>query len=95
MSSLHILNSLNPDPWKHCQTLCQCGDALVLYADGVALALQKDTLNTLSKKGVQCYALQEDCTARGLALEEYPITLIDYDAWVKLSSEHQNCSNWS
>ncbi|GAA6152114.1 sulfurtransferase complex subunit TusB [Pseudoteredinibacter isoporae] len=95
MSSLHILNSANSDPWQHCQALCQCDDAIVFYADGVALALQEDKLKTLNENGVRCYALQVDCEARGVQLNRTLVELIDYDAWVTLSTQYKNSPNWS
>ncbi|MBB6521973.1 sulfurtransferase complex subunit TusB [Pseudoteredinibacter isoporae] len=95
MSSLHILNTANSEPWQSCQTLCQAGDAIVFYADGVALTLQEERLRDLIDKGVKCYALQDDCLARGLSPKPDLLELIDYDIWVSLSTQYKNSPNWS
>lgn len=95
MSSLHIVNTSNSTPWQHCQDSCAPNHSIVLYSDGVCHALDKTLMQSLSQQGIKLFALNSDCQARGLDLTGSPVTTIDYDTWVDLSAEHQNCLNWS
>lgn len=95
MSSLHIINTSQSNPWQHCQDSCASKDSILFYADGVCLALDKPLMQALSQQGIKLFALDSDCQARGLNLAGTAITTIDYESWVDLSVEHQNCVNWS
>ena len=101
MSVLHLVNK---SPYERnsldtCLRLAKKDSAILLIEDGV-YAVQKNS--SVSEKVSQAtsrhavYALQPDLEARGLKPENMidGISLVDYDGFVKLSTEYSKLQSW-
>ena len=101
MSVLHIVNKSPYDrnSLDTCLRLARPDAAILLIEDGV-YAVQK---NAAASEQVQqalsqhpIYALQPDIQARGLNPDNMidGISLVDYDGFVKLTTEHDKLQSW-
>ena len=101
MSVLHIVNK---SPYERnsldtCLRLARAGSALLLIEDGV-YALRQDS--AAAKKlqdaagDITLYALEPDLQARGLSAASAisGIELVDYDGFVKLTTEYEKLQSW-
>lgn len=101
MTTLHTINK---SPFEHntlssCLRVCIEGDGVLLIEDGVYGALDASPcaqeLNSLRERGIPVFALEPDAQARGLARKlASHIKLMDYDGFVRLSTEHQTLQSW-
>lgn len=100
MTTLFTINqSWYNSTWLYEQLcLAQSGDAILLIEDAV-LALQSPI--TLASFVAKCeaeeiavYALQDDCTLRGVSNQHSAVQQIDYVAWVELVAQHQKMVAW-
>jgi tRNA 2-thiouridine synthesizing protein B len=101
MPVLHIVNKspFDRNSLDSCLRLAQANSAILLIEDGI-YAAQKNT--AVADKMQQAlgnhpvYALQPDLQARGLKSESIidGIGLVDYDGFVKLTTEYDKLQSW-
>ena len=101
MSILHIVNKSPYDrnSLETCLRLVQPGSAILLIEDGVfALRSQSSAANTLAETigDRRLYALEPDMKARGLSADSMidGVELVDYDGFVRLTTEYDNLQSW-
>ena len=101
MSVLHIVNKSPYDrnSLETCLRLALPGSAILLIEDGVYAARKPSSaadklLQALGNHPL--YALQADLQARGLAAESLVdgVQLVDYDGFVKLTTEYDRTQSW-
>ncbi len=101
MTVLHIVNK---SPFDHgsldtCLRLSRVDSAILLIEDGV-YAVQNNTAVTDTLRQAlgqhQVYALRPDLEARGINPENMieGIALVDYDGFVKLTTEYDKLQSW-
>ena len=101
MSVLHIVNKSPYDrnSLDSCLRLAKADAAILLIEDGI-YAVQKNAAATdkmeQALKNHAVYALEPDLKARGVSPDSMidGITLIDYDGFVKLTTEHDKLQSW-
>ena len=101
MSVLHIVNKSPYDrnSLDTCLRLARPESAILLIEDGV-YAVQKNAAASEQVQQAldqhQVYALQPDIQARGLNPDNMidGISLVDYDGFVKLTTEHDKLQSW-
>ena len=101
MSVLHIVNKspFDRNSLETCLRLAKAESPILLIEDGI-YAVQKNTAATdkmqqaLAKH--QIYALRADLQARGISPDNMieGISLVDYDGFVKLATEHDKLQSW-
>ena len=69
------------------------GDAIVLLEDGV-YAASEGVESGMANAGVAVYAVAADVSARGIDVID-SVSIIDYDGFVRLCTEHDVVKNWS
>lgn len=95
-----ILHTVNKSPFsstvlKQCLDRTSNNDTIVLLEDGVYGALSTHAYSTVL--GTQhCYAIEHDIIARGIHSQILlpHIQLINYDAFVALTIEHELTQSW-
>ena len=101
MSVLHIVNKSPYDrnSLDSCLRLALPGSAILLIEDGVYAARMPSSAadklqQALGKHAL--YALQADLQARGVGAESLidGIHLVDYDCFVKLTTEYDKTQSW-
>lgn len=101
MSILHIVNKSPYDrnSLDTCLRLANKGSAILLIEDGIYAArkdggVSEKMTRALSRHAV--YALQPDLEARGIDSEHLidGISLVDYDGFVKLTTEYSKLQSW-
>ena len=101
MSVLHIVNKSPYDrnSLETCLRLALPGSAILLIEDGVYAARKPSSaadklLQALENHSL--YALQAGLQARGLAAESLVdgVQLVDYDGFVKLTTEYDKTQSW-
>ncbi len=97
--TLHVFSvspSKTPLLTECCRALRE-GDALLLLGEGVHAADEGSTaaqhLASLTA-GVSLYALDQDCSARGLKRISARVTMTDYPGFVVLACEHVRSVSW-
>ena len=101
MSVLHIVNKspFDRNSLDSCLRLAKADSAILLIEDGI-YAVQKNS--SAAEKMQQAltqhplYALQPDLQARGINPDSVidGISLIDYDGFVKLTTEYDKLQSW-
>ena len=100
MSILHIVNKspYERNSFDSCLRMAKKGAGLLLIEDGIYAAQNSGNANENLKTAVASlavYALQPDVTARGMDNKiDAAVTLIDYDGFVKLTTEYDNVQSW-
>jgi len=101
MSVLHIINKspFDRNSLESCLRLSLEGSAILLIEDGVYAVQQKSTVAARLQQALdkhRVYALQPDMQARGLAADSVidGIELVDYDGFVKLTTEFEKSQSW-
>ena len=99
-----ILHIVNKSPFERntldsCLRLALDGSAILLIEDGVYAASSKSTTAARVGEAMQklpVYALQPDLQARGIAPDTVidGIELVDYDGFVKLTTEYEKTQSW-
>ena len=101
MSVLHIVNKspYERNSLETCLRLAKADSAVLLIEDGI-YAVQKNgaaaaELQTAMQQH-QVYALRPDLQARGIGEDSMldGIQLVDYDGFVKLSTEYDKLQSW-
>jgi len=101
MSVLHIVNKspFEKNSLDSCLRLAKKGSAILLIEDGI-YAAQKNTAITHKIDSAvgehTVYALEPDLDARGIdknALVD-GISLVDYEGFVQLATEHSGVQSW-
>jgi sulfur relay protein TusB/DsrH len=93
---LHTLSSsANSSAFADCLRLLCAGDALVLIGDGVYCAIRNsDSREQLLATKVELYVLRDDAVAAGITASVGDTPLIDIDALVSLSEQHERQQAW-
>lgn len=96
-----MLHTVNKSPFSSssldlCLQFAQKDEPILLFEDGVVAAMAGTSIeskikNALSKHPV--YAISADVKARGLEKIIDGVKVIDYGAWVDLTTEHK-VNNW-
>lgn len=100
MSTLHTINKApsNVTLWNSLSAAVLNGDAILLIEDATYAALDTAALNTLTRliddKSTSIYALEADAGARGLEITPDCVKAVDYQGFVKLSTEHDKVVSW-
>jgi tRNA 2-thiouridine synthesizing protein B len=101
MSVLHIVNKSPYDrnSLDTCLRLALPGSAILLIEDGVYAARKPSSAADKLLQALEnhpLYALQADLQARGLAAESLVdgVQLVDYDGFVKLTTEYDKAQSW-
>ena len=100
MSILHIVNKspYERNSFDSCLRLAKKGAGLLLIEDGIYAAQNVGDANANLKTALaslNVYALQPDVTARGMNDKiDAAVTLIDYDGFVKLTTEYDKVQSW-
>jgi len=101
MSSLHIVNKspFERNTLASCLRLAAKGSAVLLFEDGVIGAMNntkhsENVSNAMSD--LKFYVLGPDIKARGLNDGNVidGISVIDYDGFVDLTTEHETVQSW-
>ena len=101
MSILHIINKspFDRNSLDTCLRLAKKGSAILLIEDGI-YAAQKNTAVTDKVNSAvvrhSVYALEPDLNARGIdktALID-GISMVDYEGFVTLATEHKGAQTW-
>ncbi len=99
MSVLHIINKspFDRSSLQTCLRLAKKGSGILLIEDGVYAAMNggecKDDVVSASKEYAM-YALQADIDARGIKNVIDGISMVDYDGFVKLTTEYDKVQSW-
>ena len=95
-----ILHTVNQSPFtnkalEQCIHCYQKNDGILLLENGVYAALQSQPL-ALQMSNKACYAIAVDIKARGLSTQPLieHITMIDYDDFVNLCTQHILVNSW-
>ncbi len=101
MSVLHIVNKSPYDrnSLDTCLRLARPGSAILLIEDGIYAARDNSAAADRMQQALEnhpVYALQPDLQARGVSEENMldGITLVDYDGFVKLTTEYDKLQSW-
>ena len=101
MSVLHIVNKspFERNSLDTCLRLAVAGSAILLIEDGVYAARKPSSAADKLQQALEnhpLYALQADLQARGLAVDSLidGIQLVDYDGFVKLTTEYDKTQSW-
>ncbi len=101
MSVLHIVNKSPYDrnSLETCLRLALPGSSILLIEDGVYAARKPSSAADKLQQALEnhsLYALQADLQARGLAAESLVdgVQLVDYDGFVKLTTEYDKTQSW-
>jgi len=101
MSVLHIVNKspFDRNSLDTCLRLARPGSALLLIEDGIYAVQANSTAAPRVQQALESYpvyALQPDLQARGVSEESMldGITLVDYDGFVKLTTEYDKLQSW-
>ena len=101
MSVLHIVNK---SPYERnsldtCLRLAKVNSAILLIEDGIYAVLKNSAGADKIQRALgnhPVYALQPDLQARGINPDNMidGISLVDYDGFVKLTTEYDNLQSW-
>jgi tRNA 2-thiouridine synthesizing protein B len=101
MSVLHIINKSPYDrnSLDTCLRLARPDSAILLIEDGIYAAQKNAGAAEKVKQALgshQVYALQPDLEARGIKPENMidGISLVDYDGFVKLTTDYDKSQSW-
>ncbi len=101
MSVLHIVNKSPYDrnSLDTCLRLARPGSAILLIEDGIYAARDNSAAADRMRQALEnhpVYALQPDLQARGIGEENMldGIALVDYDGFVKLTTEYDKLQSW-
>jgi tRNA 2-thiouridine synthesizing protein B len=101
MSVLHIVNKspFDRNSLDTCLRLARPGSAILLIEDGVYAVQGKSAAAARVRQALEnhpVYALQPDLQARGVSEESMldGIELVDYDGFVKLTTEYDKSQSW-
>ncbi|MDH3635639.1 MAG: sulfurtransferase complex subunit TusB [Gammaproteobacteria bacterium] len=101
MSVLHIVNKspFDRNALDTCLRLAKADSAILLIEDSI-YAVRKNSASTEKMQQAlashQIYALKPDLHARGISPENIidGISLVDYDGFVKLTTEYDKLQSW-
>jgi tRNA 2-thiouridine synthesizing protein B len=101
MSVLHIVNK---SPYERpsldtCLRLAKPDSAILLIEDGIYAVQQNSATSSKMQQALSnhpVYALQPDLEARGVNPDNMidGISLVDYDGFVKLTTEYDRLQSW-
>ena len=101
MSVLHIVNKSPYDrnSLDTCLRLARPDSAVLLIEDGIYAVLKNAAASDKVQQALsqhQIYALQPDLQARGINPDNMidGISLVDYDGFVKLTTEYDKLQSW-
>ncbi len=93
--TLHIITRSDSQSQSihHCLSFIDENDTLLFIEDGTYCMLNNALCEQMQSKRIQCYYLQPDLVARGLAATDN-IKVIDYNAFVTLTVNHYPSQTW-
>jgi len=99
---MSILHTVNKSPFQKadlssCLAHANAEDAILLIEDGVYGAIaDTDAANEIAASDASIYVLGGDLAARGIAGGKVAqgITVIEYDGFVDLVTEHKAVNSW-
>ncbi len=93
--TLHIITRSDSQSQSihHCLSFIGKKDTLLFIEDGTYCILNNALSDALQNKNIQCYYLQADLAARGLAANS-DIEVVDYDGFVTLTENHHPSQTW-
>ncbi len=101
MSVLHIVNK---SPYERnsldaCLRLSRDGSAILLIEDGIYAAQKNSAAAARLSEATgdrKLYVLQPDLDARGISADQIldSISTVDYDGFVKLTTEYDKVQSW-
>lgn len=101
MSVLHIVNKspFDRNTLDTCLRLARADSAILLIEDGVYAAGKNTAVSEKMQQSLashQVYALTPDLQARGISPDSTidGISLVDYDGFVKLTTEYDKLQSW-
>jgi len=101
MSVLHIVNKSPYDrnSLDACLRLARPDSAILLIEDGIYATLKNAAASEQVQKALnnhKIYALQPDLQARGINPDNMidGISLVDYDGFVKLTTDYDKSQSW-
>lgn len=101
MSVLHIVNKspFDRNSLDSCLRLAKAGSAILLIEDGIYAARKNSAAADKMQQALAShpvYALEADLQARGVNTDSMidGISLVDYDGFVKLTTEYDNLQSW-
>ena len=101
MSVLHIVNKspFDRNSLDSCLRLAKAGSAILLIEDGIYAAQKNSAAADKLQQALgnhPVYALAADLQARGVNTDNMidGISLVDYDGFVKLTTEYDKLQSW-
>ncbi len=101
MSVLHIVNKspFDRNSLDSCLRLAKAGSAILLIEDGIYAVRKNSTTADKIQQALgshPVYALEADLQARGVNTDSMidGISLVDYDGFVKLTTEYDKLQSW-
>jgi len=101
MSVLHIVNKspFDRNSLDSCLRLAKADSAILLIEDGIYAVRKNSTAADKMQQALDShpvYALEADLQARGVNTESMidGISLVDYDGFVKLTTEYDKLQSW-
>ena len=101
MSVLHIVNKspFDRNSLDSCLRLAKAGSAILLIEDGIYAARKNSAAADKMQQALAShpvYALEADLQARGVNTDSMidGISLVDYDGFVKLTTEYDKLQSW-
>ena len=101
MSVLHIVNKspFERNSLDSCLRLAKVDSAILLIEDGIYAVQKNSAASTKMQQAIAnhpVFALQPDLQARGITPDTMidGISLVDYDGFVKLTTEYDKLQSW-
>jgi len=101
MSVLHIINKspFDRNSLDTCLRMARPSSAILLIEDGVYAVQGNSSAASKVKQALEnhpVYALQPDLQARGISEENMldGVEMVDYDGFVKLTTEYDKSQSW-
>lgn len=93
--TLHIITRSDSQSQSihHCLSFIGTNDTLLFIEDGTYCILNNALSEKMQSKRIQCYYLQPDLVARGLAVNGN-VEAINYAAFVTLTENHYPSQTW-
>jgi len=93
-----ILHIVNKSPFQHsalqnCLRTLGPQDSILLIEDGVLL-LANPSVHTGLPQAARLFALQDDCVARGLNVDNRVVTAASFQDFVELVARHEKSVSW-
>jgi tRNA 2-thiouridine synthesizing protein B len=78
---------------QQCIKRCQSGDGILLLQDGI-YSLKHPLLGRALELDIVLYVLQKDAEARGLAIDNQSVQVVDDKQWLALCVQYDKVISW-